>query len=61
MSSRKTMVRTPTFSLCLAAANRLAGITTTQLYTWNPILGSNGADCSTEFQAGVGYCVAVSS
>ncbi|KAK3674232.1 hypothetical protein LTR78_005701 [Recurvomyces mirabilis] len=36
-------------------------ITTTQLYTWNPILGSNGAECSTEFQAGVGYCVAVSS
>ncbi|GAB7348916.1 hypothetical protein MBLNU459_g7604t2 [Dothideomycetes sp. NU459] len=36
-------------------------ITTTQLYTWNPILGSSGQNCSTELQAGYGYCVAVSS
>ncbi|KAI0467969.1 hypothetical protein F4859DRAFT_517504 [Xylaria cf. heliscus] len=36
-------------------------ITTDQLYAWNPILGSNGENCSTQFQAGYGYCVSVSS
>ncbi|RMZ84792.1 hypothetical protein DV737_g978, partial [Chaetothyriales sp. CBS 132003] len=37
------------------------GITTDQLYTWNPVLGANGANCGTEFQAGEYYCVGVSS
>ena len=32
-------------------------ITTDDLYSWNSILGPNGADCSNEFQAGYGYCV----
>ena len=32
-------------------------ITTTELYMWNPILGLNGADCSTKFLAGYDYCV----
>jgi LysM repeat protein len=36
-------------------------ITTTQLYAWNPILGANGANCGTEFQAGVYYCVGAPS
>lgn len=36
-------------------------ITTEQLYSWNAILGPNGADCSTEFQAGYEYCVGVST
>ncbi|KAI4243066.1 MAG: hypothetical protein LQ352_007118, partial [Teloschistes flavicans] len=30
------------------------GITTTQLYTWNPVLGPNGENCNTQFQAGEG-------
>ncbi|KAI1827702.1 hypothetical protein F4861DRAFT_535908 [Xylaria intraflava] len=34
-------------------------ITTTQLYTWNPVLGVNGVNCSSKFQAGYGYCVGV--
>ncbi|KAH8680676.1 hypothetical protein BX600DRAFT_444897 [Xylariales sp. PMI_506] len=37
------------------------GITTAQLYAWNPVLGANGENCSTEFQLGEGYCVSVSS
>ena len=32
-------------------------ITTDQLYDWNAILGPNGANCSTGFQAGYDYCV----
>ncbi|CAD6594277.1 MAG: hypothetical protein ASARMPREDX12_008557 [Alectoria sarmentosa] len=32
-------------------------ITTDELYSWNGILGPNGANCSTEFQAGYDYCV----
>ena len=32
-------------------------ITTDELYSWNTILGPNGANCSTEFQAGYDYCV----
>ncbi|SLM40550.1 LysM domain [Lasallia pustulata] len=36
-------------------------ITTDELYSWNAILGSNGANCSTEFQAGYDYCVGVST
>ena len=32
-------------------------ITTNELYNWNTILGANGANCSTEFQAGYDYCV----
>ncbi|CAF9915092.1 MAG: hypothetical protein ALECFALPRED_009976 [Alectoria fallacina] len=31
-------------------------ITTDELYSWNGILGPNGANCSTEFQAGYDYC-----
>lgn len=37
------------------------GITTAELYAWNPILGPNGENCGTQFQAGVDYCVGVSS
>jgi len=37
------------------------GITPAQLYAWNPVLGANGENCSTEFQAGEYYCVGVSS
>ncbi|KFY96630.1 hypothetical protein V500_02364 [Pseudogymnoascus sp. VKM F-4518 (FW-2643)] len=37
------------------------GITNEQLYTWNPILGANGENCATLFQAGVDYCVGVST
>ena len=36
-------------------------ITTDQLYEWNTILGSGGAQCSTQFQANTYYCVSVSS
>lgn len=37
------------------------GITTAQLYAWNPVLGADGANCATLFQVGVYYCVGVSS
>ncbi|SMR55634.1 unnamed protein product [Zymoseptoria tritici ST99CH_1E4] len=37
------------------------GISADDLYTWNPILGENGKDCDTLFQAGVLYCIGVSS
>ncbi|TGJ83729.1 hypothetical protein E0Z10_g5023 [Xylaria hypoxylon] len=36
------------------------GITPEQLYAWNSILGANGANCATQFQAMVDYCVGVS-
>lgn len=35
------------------------GITTAQLYAWNPVLGANGVDCPTSFWAGEYYCVGV--
>ncbi|MCJ1307825.1 hypothetical protein MMC25_001473 [Agyrium rufum] len=34
-------------------------ITSDQLYTWNTVLGANGANCNTEFWAGYYYCVGV--
>ncbi|KAI1458827.1 hypothetical protein F4805DRAFT_114666 [Annulohypoxylon moriforme] len=36
-------------------------ITTQQLYAWNPVLGANGENCDTQFQAGVDYCVGVAA
>ncbi|KGO39886.1 hypothetical protein PEX1_067310 [Penicillium expansum] len=33
------------------------GITSQQLETWNPVLGSNGENCLTQFFAGYWYCV----
>ena len=36
-------------------------ITTDELYSWNSILGANGADCSTQFQAGYDYCVSINA
>ena len=37
------------------------GITPTELFTWNPVLGVNGANCNSEFWANEYYCVGVSS
>lgn len=37
------------------------GITTTQLYQWNTVLGPNGENCGSSFWAGEYYCVGVSS
>ncbi|KAH0366144.1 hypothetical protein KCU65_g5538, partial [Aureobasidium melanogenum] len=37
------------------------GITQAQLYTWNPVLGTNGVNCGTAFWAQEYYCVGVSS
>lgn len=44
---------------CPVFANR-AGITTAQLYKWNPILGPNGENCATSFWANEYYCVVIS-
>lgn len=33
------------------------GITTAQLYAWNPVLGSAGQNCGSAFFAGYDYCV----
>lgn len=40
---------------------QINNITTDQLYTWNAVLGPNGANCSTKFQAGYQYCVSATS
>jgi LysM repeat protein len=37
------------------------GITPTQLYTWNTMLGAGGANCGTQLWAGNYYCIGVSS
>jgi hypothetical protein len=35
------------------------GITPAQLYSWNDVLGTDGANCGTQFLAGEYYCVGV--
>jgi LysM repeat protein len=35
------------------------GISTGQLYAWNPVLGLNGANCSTNFWASEYYCIGI--
>lgn len=37
------------------------GVSTTDLYTWNTVLGTNGANCDTQFFLGYYYCIGVSS
>lgn len=37
------------------------GVTPSQLYVWNPVLGVDGANCSSELWAKEYYCVGVSS
>lgn len=44
---------------CPVFANRV-GISTSQLYAWNPILGSSGENCASQFWGNEYYCVAVS-
>ena len=36
------------------------GISTTDLYSWNSVLGSLGANCNTQFWGGYYYCIGVS-
>ncbi|KAF2717240.1 hypothetical protein K431DRAFT_233570, partial [Polychaeton citri CBS 116435] len=36
-------------------------ITTDQLYMCNTVLGADGANCQTQFQAGEYYCIGVNS
>lgn len=75
-SSSTTSLPYPTQSGIIASCNKFKdaesgdycskfasdnGITTQQLYAWNPVLGANGENCNTLFQAGVDYCVGVSS
>jgi LysM repeat protein len=45
---------------CSAFATR-AGISLANLYSWNPVLGANGANCSTSFWGNEYYCVGISS
>jgi len=35
------------------------GITTDQLYAWNPVLGADGSECATKFLFNERYCVGV--
>jgi LysM repeat protein len=44
---------------CSVFASR-AGISASQLYAWNPILGSNGENCASQFWGNEYYCVGVS-
>jgi hypothetical protein len=37
------------------------GVTTTELYAWNTMLGSGGPNCATALWAGNYYCVGVTS
>ncbi|KAL1583366.1 hypothetical protein WHR41_08075 [Cladosporium halotolerans] len=45
---------------CPVFANR-AGISTSQLYAWNSVLGRNGENCASQFWANTYYCVGVRS
>lgn len=45
---------------CPAFASR-AGITTSQLYAWNNVLGNNGQNCASSFWGNTYYCVGVRS
>jgi hypothetical protein len=45
--------------LCDAFAT-MNGITDANLYTWNPVLGTNGASCGTLLWAEEYYCIGVS-
>lgn len=36
-------------------------ITPAQLYQWNPVLGPDGSQCNTQFQANVYYCIGAPS
>lgn len=44
---------------CPAFASRV-GISTSNLYAWNPVLGSSGQNCASQFWGNTYYCVAVS-
>lgn len=44
---------------CPVFANRV-GISTSQLYAWNSVLGNNGQNCQTSFWGDTYYCVGVS-
>jgi hypothetical protein len=44
---------------CPVFANRV-GITTSQLYAWNSVLGDNGQNCGSSFWGDTFYCVGVS-
>ncbi|OBT52616.1 hypothetical protein VE04_06030 [Pseudogymnoascus sp. 24MN13] len=46
----------PAGSYCSLFADNNS-ITTAQLYTWNPVLGSNGENCGSSFWANEYYCV----
>jgi len=35
------------------------GITTTEIYEWNAVLGTNGTNCNAEFYAGYYCCVGI--
>lgn len=45
---------------CPVFAQR-AGISTSQLYAWNSVLGNNGQNCASQFWANTYYCVGVRS
>lgn len=45
---------------CSAFASR-AGISTSQLYAWNKVLGNNGQNCASSFWGNTYYCVGVRS
>ena len=75
-ASTTTNLPSPTQTGIIASCNKYAeaksgdycyqfaqdnNITTDDLYAWNTLLGPNGADCSTKFQAGYEYCVSHTS
>ena len=45
---------------CPVFANR-AGISTSQLYAWNSVLGNNGQNCASSFWGNTYYCVGIRS
>jgi LysM repeat protein len=60
ISTCTTYLKANTGGSCPAFASR-AGISLAQLYTWNPILGSSGQNCATQFWGEEYYCVGISS
>ena len=55
-----TYTQAPPGTSCTAFAT-IKNITPSQLHAWNPILGADGADCSTEMLVGSYYCVGAPS
>lgn len=60
ISSCNSYAQAPSGSFCSEFATN-EGITTAELYDWNPVLGTDGSECNTEFFADFWYCIGIGS